>query len=422
MKAAFLAVGSELLGVERLDTNSLRATRLLQGYGVSLRRKSVVGDRPTELVAELDFLLGRTDLLLVCGGLGPTEDDLTRRCMAEACGVSTHVREEIVEDIRAKFAAFGREMPEINRRQAVVLDGAHVLWNPLGTAPGLRLEHRGTTCFLLPGVPREFDGLLANEVVPWLDEQIGSETQLESTVLKVACRGESAVEEKIAPVYSEFGREAVTVLASPGEVRIELWARGAESERRARLSQMSDRVADLLGAAVFTRDRDLSLEAVCGRLLLEQGRKIATAESCTGGGVAQRLTAVPGSSGYFDGAIVAYANRVKEQWLGVSSTLLEQHGAVSREVGIAMARGVRERLAADFGIGVTGIAGPGGGSEEKPVGTVYVAVAGPGEDEAICHRASLVGSRDMIRRMASQWALEMLRRRLLDPTWRPRRR
>ena len=427
MKAAFLAVGSELLGVERLDTNSLRATRLLQRFGVELVRKSVVGDRPEELVAELQATLGRFDLLVISGGLGPTEDDLTRDSVAEACGLTSQLDEAIVEDIRTKFAAFGRQMPEVNRRQAQVLEGASVLWNPLGTAPGLRLEARGTTLFLLPGVPREFDGLLSSEIEPWLSSRVVSGVQLGSTVVKVACRGESAVEEMIASSYEEYGRDAVTVLASPGEVRIELWARGTETERKTRLRQMSDRMGELLGSAAFTRDRDVTLEAVCGALLLERGQRVATAESCTGGLIAQRLTGVSGSSGYFDGSIVAYSNEVKARLLEVPETLIEEHGAVSREVGIAMARGARQALQADFGIGVTGIAGPGGGSEEKPVGTVHVSVAGPGGAsdapapglDVVWRQGRFAGSREMIRRMASQLALEMLRRRLIDPSWRP---
>ncbi|MBZ0111476.1 MAG: CinA family nicotinamide mononucleotide deamidase-related protein [Thermoanaerobaculia bacterium] len=419
MRAAFIAVGSELLGIERLDTNSLRMARRLQRYGVSLGRKSVIGDDPTELVTELTSVLGRFDLLIVSGGLGPTGDDRTRESMATACGVGLHLDESIVDDIRRKFDSFGRKMPEVNRRQAYVLDGAKVLENSRGTAPGLQIEQSGTTCFLFPGVPHELDYLASTFLDPWLEEQAG-EIQLEATVLKVACRGESAVEEKIASAYDEFGAEAVTVLASPGEVRIELWARGGAKDRAIRLQEMSDRVAGFLGPAVFTRVADQDLEGVCGELLGELGATVATAESCTGGWIAQRLTATPGSSAYFLGSIVAYSNQAKVDLLGVPEDLIAEHGAVSREVAIALAEGARERIGSDYAIGVTGIAGPDGGSEEKPVGTVHVAVAGPrGSGDLIHQRAVFPGDREKVRRLTSQLGLELLRRRLLDPNYRP---
>jgi nicotinamide-nucleotide amidase len=310
-------------------------------------------------------------------------------------------------------------MPEVNRRQAFVLDGAMVLDNRRGTAPGLRIEHRGTTCFLLPGVPHELDYLATTFLDPWLEER-GGDIQLETTVLKVACRGESAVEEKIASVYDEFGAEAVTVLASPGEVRIELRARGGAAERAALLQKMSDRVAGFLGPSVFTRHGDQDLEGVCGELLVELGATVATAESCTGGWIAQRLTATPGSSAYFLGSVVAYSDQTKVALLGVPAELILQHGAVSREVALALAQGARERIGSDYGVGVTGIAGPGGGSEEKPVGTVHLAVSGPrGPEDLIHQRAVFPGDREKVRRMTSQLGLELLRRRLLDPNYRP---
>ena len=413
MRAAFIAVGSELLGTERTDTNSLRITRVLERFGVELRRKSVIGDIPSELVFELRSVLGRVDLLVISGGLGPTTDDRTREAFAEACGLTMELREDLVDKIRRRFDSFSRKMPEVNRRQAMVLDGATVLANPLGTAPGLRLEHLGTTCFLFPGVPRELDGLSLDFLEPWLLEHAG-EAQLEASVLKVACRGESDIEELLEPAYEEFGAEAITVLSSPGEIRIELWCRGEVGERRAKLRVMSQRVQGLLGHAIFAQESETTLEGVCGDLLRELRQTVATAESCTGGLIAERLTSVPGSSSYFVGSVVAYADRAKEKLVQVPPSLIEAKGAVSRAVALALARGSRDELGTDFGIGVTGVAGPGGGTEDKPVGTIHLAVAGPlGSGDLIHRQVKFAGDRGKIRRMTSQLALEMLRRRLL---------
>lgn len=412
MRAAILAVGSEMLGTERLDTNSLRITALFERYGVELIKKSVIGDGEGEIAAEVSALLARVPLLVITGGLGPTADDVTREAVAAALGRGLTLDERIVETIAARYRSFRREMPAVNRRQALVIDGATVLANGRGTAPGLRVDHEDKTLFLFPGVPYELDAMLTNELEPWLAARSGGRGR-ETAVLKLACVPESAVEERIAPAYDEFGREWITILAKPGEVQLHATAEGDEATRRERLQTMTARLRELAGDAIFTDRADQTLEAVVGELLRQAGATLATAESCTGGLVAERITAVPGSSDYFVGGAVVYSNRLKTELTGVPAEQIAEHGAVSEEVARALARGVRSRFGADFGIGITGVAGPGGGSEEKPVGTVHLAVAGPTDGDLDHRGVRFPGDRERIRQQASQLALELLRRRLV---------
>jgi nicotinamide-nucleotide amidase len=416
MRAAILAIGSELLGTERLDTNSLRLTAALDRHGVELRKKSVVGDSEAELAAEVRALLGRVDLLLVTGGLGPTADDVTREAVAAALGRGLHLDPEVSAALEARFRAFVRRMPEVNRRQAQVIDGAVVLPNAHGTAPGLRIdtrwEEREATIFLFPGVPHELEGMIADALEPWLAERSAG-TARSSVTLKISGLPESEVEERIAPAYEEFGRESITILAGGGEIKLIATAAGPEGERTARLAVMADRLALLAGDAVYTRNADDTLEQVVGELLRQAKATLATAESCTGGLLAERLTRIAGSSDYFPGGVVTYSNAEKSRLLGVPPELLAEHGAVSEPVARAMAEGARRSFSTDYGIGITGVAGPGGGSEEKPVGTIHVAVAGPGG--RVAHRRfRFPGGRERVRWFASQLALEILRRLLLD--------
>ncbi len=414
MKAAILAVGSELLGTRRLDTNSLRITGVLDRYGVELVAKSVIADDEAALAAELARRGADTDLVLVTGGLGPTADDMTRAATARAFGRGVTIDEALVEHMRQLFARFGREMPEVNRRQAEVLDGAEVLANSRGTAPGQRLTAEGSTVFLFPGVPRELDGMIEKYLEPWLADRLGDAANgLERRVVKIACVPESTVEEQIAPAWERFSRERISVLASPGEVKVWLSARGPEAERRAELDEMQRAILELAGDAVFTDREEDNLEGVVGRLLTEAGRTLTTAESCTGGLVAERLTRVPGSSAYFLGGVVSYTNELKTRLLGVPEQVIAAHGAVSEPVARAMATGVRQRYGADYGIGITGVAGPGGGSEDKPVGTVHIAAAVPGSDDVEHRKVIFPGDRQRVRQQSSQLALELVRRDLL---------
>ncbi|HUP42628.1 MAG TPA: CinA family nicotinamide mononucleotide deamidase-related protein [Thermoanaerobaculia bacterium] len=420
MRAAIAAVGSELLGSDRLDTNSLRLTEALERHGVELRRKVVVGDDREELARVLRTLVAEHELVLVTGGLGPTTDDVTREAAADALGWTLRLDEGLAAAIEERFRAFGRRMPAVNRRQAMVPvelpeggpeRSAEVILNPRGSAPGLRLDAPGgATLFLFPGVPAELEGMIADRLVPWLAERSGG-ARRERVALKVASLTESDVEERIAPAYDEFGKEAITVLAGGGEVTVRAVAGGPEAERRPRLAAMAERLAELLGDAVYTDREDESLEAVVGRLLSERRLTLASAESCTGGLVAERLTRVPGSSGYFVGGVVAYGDALKTALLGVPAALISEHGAVSEPVARAMAEGARRALGSDWALAVTGIAGPGGGSDEKPVGTVELAWAGPGG--ATDHRrVRFLGARERVRALSAQAVLEGLRRRL----------
>lgn len=409
MDAAILAVGTELLGTERLDTNSLRMADILRVYGVDLKAKSVAGDDAAEIARQLQFLMEGAQLILVSGGLGPTADDVTREAVAQCLGRDLLFEPRILEEIERRFAAFGWEMPEANRRQAFVIEGADVLPNANGSAPGLRLEADGRTLFLFPGVPGELEAMVHDYLEPWLLAHTTG-ARLEVKVLRVSCVSESSLEDQIAPVYAEFGRENISVLSSPGEIAIELIAAGAEGERRAQLGRMTARLQGLLGRALYSDGGFASLEEAVGSQLLAAGRTVVVAESCTGGLLAQRLTAVPGSSAYFLGGVVTYSNDLKTRLLGVSPETLERHGAVSRETAEAMAVGARQRLGGDFGLGITGIAGPDGGTVEKPAGTVHIALA---DSEGPIHRQfRFPGNRSRIRHLAAQWALELLRRRL----------
>ncbi|MEM8995389.1 MAG: competence/damage-inducible protein A [Acidobacteriota bacterium] len=413
MRAFILAVGTEMLGTDRLDTNSLRLTELLERFGVELIGKSVIGDDEERLVAEIQRRMADADLLLITGGLGPTEDDRTRAAVARAVGRRTAEDPALVEWLRERFRSFGREMPEVNRRQAQVIDGARVLENPRGTAPGQHVERDGHHAFLFPGVPREVDGMVKDHLRPWLESRLG-EASLERRVIKVAGVGESHLEELLAPVYERFGGEAIAVLASPGEVRVVIQAQGSPAERAAELDPMAEAIRSAVGRPVFGEGADATLEGVVIESLGARGLTVSTAESCTGGLIGERLTRVPGSSAAYVGGVVAYADAMKTLQLGVDPQVIAGHGAVSGPVVEAMATGARERFGTDLAVAVSGVAGPGGGTEEKPVGTVYLAVAGP-EDGAIKHRrVVLPGDRQRIRQLTSQLALEMIRRRLLD--------
>ncbi|MEO7793687.1 MAG: competence/damage-inducible protein A [Thermoanaerobaculia bacterium] len=412
VRATILAVGSELLSTERLDTNSLRLTGLLERFGVELVKKSVIGDLEEEIARELTALWGASDLILVSGGLGPTGDDLTREAAASALGVGLAADSGALEQIERRFAAMGRRLSPNNRKQAEVLVGATVLANPNGTAPGQLFERDGKALFLFPGVPFELEAMATEFLVPWLEKRSGGAAR-ETWTIKVAMRAESEVDQALAPAYREFGQEWMTVLAGAGEVRVLLTAVGTEAERRTRLATMRERTLTLLGEGVFGEGAETTLESVVARLLGEGGWTLATAESCTGGLVAERLTRVAGVSAVFVGSVVAYSNEVKLLLLDVPPALLATAGAVSEEVARAMAIGVCRRLGSDLGVSLTGIAGPGGGSVEKPVGTVHIAVSGPGETPVEHRVARFPGNRERIRMFASQMALEMLRRRLV---------
>jgi nicotinamide-nucleotide amidase len=410
LTAEIIATGSEMLTPERTDTNSLWLTEKLNSIGIEVKRKTIVGDDMERMEQALRDALGRAGLVITTGGLGPTEDDVTRGAIAAAVGREMYLDEDVVANIRAKFASFGREMPEINKRQAYVIQGAKVLPNPNGSAPGIFLEHEGTLVVALPGPPREMKPLFEQSVMPRLRESAGG-VRVARRVMRVAGLGESALDELIAPIYTAYQNPQTTILFNRAEIEIHLAAQGqADEEADALLDELAGKIADKLGPALFSRHGE-TMEEIIAQLLTAQGKTLATAESCTGGLIAERLTEIPGSSVFFMEGVVAYANEAKTRALNVPAELIAAHGAVSGQVAEAMAAGVKERAGTDFGVSVTGIAGPGGGTPEKPVGLVYIGLADAG---GVTHRRlQFPGDRHLVRWRASQGALELLRRRLL---------
>lgn len=410
LTAEIIAIGSELLTPERADTNSLWLTERLNSVGIEVKLKTVVGDDDARLEEAIKDALRRSRVVVTTGGLGPTEDDITRKIAARAMSRRLQLDERVLEGIRAKFLRWGRQMPEINARQAMVVEGAEVLDNPQGSAPGMYLEHEGRAVVLLPGPPREMQPMFENHALPKLKVKAG-EVRVARRVLRVAGLGESAVDERIAPVYRQYTNPQTTILFNRSEIEIHLTAQAkTEQEAELLLDGLAGQIEERLGDAVFAF-RGEKMEEVVGLRLAVCGFTLAVAESCTGGLIATRVTEVPGSSVYFKEGVVAYSNEAKVRLLGVPSDLIAEYGAVSAPVAEAMAEGVRLRAATDFGLSVTGIAGPSGGSEDKPVGLVYIALSDDAHTE---HRKLLLpGDRQLIRWRASQAALDLLRRRLI---------
>jgi nicotinamide-nucleotide amidase len=413
--AAIVAVGSELLTPFRSDTNSLAITARLDEIGVRVVLKCVVGDSIDDITRAIAAGAARAGLVIISGGLGPTSDDLTREAVAAFAGVPLREDARLVDDIAARFARRGVAMPAINRKQALVPDGGEPIANPNGSAPGLVFERPGVTIVALPGPPRE--------LVPMLDALVDSHlrarasgTPLSRRVLKISGRGESAVDEVAAPIYQPYERAAfpveTTILAAPGLVELHLQCRSADVDgARAQLAELSDKLAAALGPACYSTEGASPEEAV-GAILRARGLWIAAAESCTAGLITARLTEVPGSSSYVRGGIVAYDNDIKRTLLDVPDALLKEHGAVSEPVARAMADGARARLGADVAVAVTGIAGPSGGTAEKPVGTVVIAATGL--DRARVRTFRFNGDRHLVRAQSVHAALEAARRLLLD--------
>jgi nicotinamide-nucleotide amidase len=415
--AAIIAVGSELLTPTRFDTNSLFITEQLNAIGIDVLAKAVVGDDREELIHLFNAVRARVDLVIFTGGLGPTDDDVTRESVAAALGRSLSEDESITERLRARFAARGFQMPmpEINRRQAMVPDGATVIENNRGSAPGLWLDDEdGRVVVLLPGPPRELRPMLSVLVDGPLQTR-GSGARLLRRVMKIAGRIESQTDQEFQPLYREWANMAppigATILAQLGQIELHVFTRDRDrAQGMARLDAAVAQAAAVLGEDVFSSDGRL-LEHVVGDLLVERGLTIAVAESCTGGLIASRLTDIAGSSRYVQQAVVTYSNEAKTSLLGVPPEMIAEHGAVSEPVALSMAEGIRSRAGVGVGVGVTGIAGPAGGTPEKPVGTVAVAAVTSRATRATMFRFS--GEREQVKFQASQAALDMVRRMLL---------
>jgi nicotinamide-nucleotide amidase len=414
VNAEIIAVGSELLTPYRMDTNSLYLTEELNQLGVEVIFKSVVGDDFARLVAASQHALFRSDIIVFSGGLGPTEDDLTREAVSEALGAPLHRDEEILAAIERRFAARGWKMSPNNAKQAEVLEGAVVLPNPNGTAPGQwlsgKFDGRERIVILLPGPPHELKALFEEACRERLRAKLPT-AFLATRVLKVAMLGESQVDARVAPIYKRFNDVQTTILAGAGEIQLHFKSR-AETLQAAqtRVDEAADAVEEELDDAVYSREGQ-SLEQIVGYWLQMRNATLAVAESCTGGLLGERITSVGGSSRYFAGGAIVYANAVKSELAGVPGEMIERHGAVSREVAAALAEGIRYRCESTLGIGITGVAGPGGGTPNKPVGLVFHALASAGGTEVI--ERNFPGDRKRIRWFATTLALDMVRRKLM---------
>jgi nicotinamide-nucleotide amidase len=409
MDAEIIAVGSEMLTPERLDTNSLYLTAQLNNLGVEVVTKCVIGDDLDRLAEAIARAMSRSGILILSGGLGPTEDDLTREAVARALGRELEFHADIAEALEKRFAAMKRKMSEINKRQAYVIAGAEVLPNDRGTAPGQWVSANGAVAMLLPGPPHELKAMFEQQCLPRL-LQVAPKQFIRTAFLRITGMPESDLDALISPVYKKYGDIATTILAAAGDLQVHLRARRtSEADAAALLAEVVPQLDALLGDRLYSHNGD-ALEVLIGSLLRERNATLAVAESCTGGMLGARVTSISGSSQYFAGGFITYSNQLKTSLLGVPAETLEQFGAVSAETAEAMAQGARERTGATYALSITGIAGPDGGSEEKPVGLVYIGLASP-EGTTVTQRR-FIGDRERIRVFTTQTALDLLRRKL----------
>ena len=414
MKSEIIAVGSEMLTPFRQDTNSLYLTERLNEIGVLVAFKTIVGDRRKDLVSAIRTALGRVDIVLVMGGLGPTEDDLTRESAADALSINLRRDASQVAALHARAASWRISMPQNNLKQADVLQGATLLQNPNGSAPGQWLdttfEGYRKLIALLPGPPHECKPLFDAEVLPRLREVVPPRA-IATRTLKAAMIPESQADKILAPLYSTYTDVETTLLAHAGDLQITLICSKANiSAAQERVDDLAERLEEALDDWLYSSQGDTLEQIVLYYLGLRQAT-LAVAESCTGGLIAERITSVPGASRAFLGGVVVYSDKLKIEMAGVPAELIEQHGAVSAEVAQALADGIRERTGATIGVGVTGIAGPTGATDKKPVGLVYIAVTDGQTTDAV--ERTFRGDRNRVREWASTQALDMLRKRLM---------
>ncbi len=413
MNAEIIAVGSELLTPFRQDTNSLYLTRRLNELGVEVICKTIVGDRQEHISEATRAALWRADLIIIIGGLGPTEDDLTREAVAAALGVELRRDPDLIARLYARFAARQMKMPPNNEKQCDVVGHATIL-PAAGTAPGQWIdtlfEGQARIILLLPGPPWELEKIFEEEVVERLRAKLPS-AAIATRTLRVAMVPESTCDARVAPIYKQYADVQTTILAGAGDIELHLRARADSPQAaQARVDELADKLEDELGDAVYSNRGD-TLEQIVGYYLQMRGATLAVAESCTGGLLAERITRVAGSSRYFLGGAVTYHNELKTLFAGVPPLMIQGHGAVSREVAAAMAEGIRHDCNAAIGVAITGVAGPTGGTPEKPVGLVYHALHDGHKTEVI--ERKYPGDRERIRMWSSQQALDMIRRHLM---------
>lgn len=416
LSAETIAIGSELLVGGRSDSNSLFITEALGAIGVEVRFKSIVGDDHSDIATVLKTACGRARIVILTGGLGPTVDDCTREAIAAVTGSRLARRKEAFEGMRARLAQWGRIPNTGQLRQALIPSQAIVLPNPVGSAPGFVLVWRGTHIIALPGVPSEMCAMVQQSIIPYLRSH-GERSKhpdrqpLTRMVFHTWGMPEADVDAKLKGLLTKRVPVDLGLLASPAGVLVSLTTKAGKRLKDEALASLANEIRARLGDWIYAEGQD-TMEQVVGRLLSKQGRTVAAAESCTGGLIAYRLTQVPGSSAYVDRTVVCYSNQAKMELLGVSEHLLREHGAVSREVAAAMAKGMRERTGVSVALSVTGIAGPGGATETKPVGLVYIGL--DGGDDAMTKECRFHGDRSVIRQRAAQAALDMLRRWLMN--------
>ncbi len=416
MKCEIIAIGSELLTPFRQDTNSLYLTERLNSLGVTVAFKTIVGDRRKDLASAIRTALARADIIITMGGLGPTEDDLTREAWSDALGIAIKRDADIVGQLYVRAAQRRWQLTENNLKQADVLDGATVLENPRGSAPGQWLDtvfgtHRKLG-MLLPGPPSEIKPMFDEQCVPRLRD-ILPKRFIASRTLKAAMIGESNADARIAPIYTRYTDVETTILAHIGDIQLTLIStKPTMAEAEKRVNELASLIEEELDDLIYSSStRAESLEQIVLYYLEMRGATLSVAESCTGGLIAERLTSISGSSRSFLGGAVVYSNELKTEFAGVPEELIEEKGAVSREVAAALAEGIRRRCRSTYGIGVTGVAGPGGGTEEKPVGLVFIAISDGVQTEVV--EKNFSGDRERIRFYASQQALDIVRRKLM---------
>jgi nicotinamide-nucleotide amidase len=410
IRAEIIAIGSELLTPSRTDTNSLFITDELNKLGVDVVEKHVVGDERARLTEAVRTAIHHSEIIILSGGLGPTEDDVTREAVAAALGRALVLSVEQERILTLRFQQIHREMANINRRQTFLIEGAEALPNPFGTAPGQFFKTDSGGLFLLPGPPRELKPMMHEQVVPRLRHMLPPQV-IKTRIFRVTGMGESDLDALVAPVYTKYANPTTTVLSAPGDLSVTLFARSSsEVEADALLKEVGDPIAQLLGERVYSTE-DAPLEVVVGNLLRQRKATIATAESCTGGLIAARLTEHAGSSDFFIASYVTYNDQQKQQLLGIPRDLLEAHTAVSEPVATAMAEAAKDKTGATYALSTTGYAGPDGGDQENPVGTVFIGLASP--QGTTVRRIHYGLDRARIRLFATQAAIDLLRRDLL---------
>lgn len=411
-KAEIISVGTEILLGQIVDTNSAYLARQLALLGINLFRKTVVGDNAERIKEAAKEALKRADILILTGGLGPTQDDLTKEAISELLGKKLLLNEKIAEQIQNKFFHYHHRISkEAVFKQAMIPSSARVIPNRVGTAPGIIFEENEKTIILLPGVPQELKVMVEEEVVPYFSAKIPQKEVIKSRVLKVWGIGESEVERTISSIIDEQFNPTVALLAKREGTCIRITAKFTPNRVNEEIKRVENKIREKLGNYIYGVDEQ-TMESVVGSLLKRKGLTLSLAESCSGGLLSHRVTNVPGSSDYYFGGVVSYSNEVKCSLLGVPEKLIREKGAVSEEVAKRMAKGARKVGKAHLGIGITGIAGPGGGTSDKPVGLVYIALSS--DKEEVCEKFMFSGGREMIKWRASQSALNMLRKYLTN--------